>query len=128
MPIRLKSLLLAVFIALFVLPITSCGSKTNQLQLNAAVGYSGNLYVTIQNNDPFNWVDVNITLNYDEENGNSGYMYSTQSIITGFYERIQTIEFKNMEGKPLMPQSELFNIKIQAKGRDGRLRVFTEAW
>ena len=126
--VRLSNILFLTTLTLLIVIVSACGVRDSELRLNARIGYSGNIYLTIQNNDSFNWVDVKVRLNYDEMDDDSGYFYTTPSIITGFYERIEIYQFKNSLGEPLLPQSELFNIEIQVNTSDNRTGSFQQEW
>ena len=117
------------FLLILVISCSSCGNEKSDLKLNATVSYStGNGYIIIRNDDTFSWYNVEMVLNYNEEDLSTAYYYHPEGILPGLLQHHAVWDFRNSDGRQFLPGYEVHNLLIRAETHDGRAGTFVKEW
>ena len=123
----LRTISKILFCLFFIASLIYCPGCEKQLELHARVTDLDSQLIII-NQDSFTWLDVEMIINYDEEDLSSGFSYEVDMIVPGIRNFISNYEFRNPEGKQFWIYDEVHSLLIRARNSDNKTGIYTKEW
>jgi hypothetical protein len=124
---RVTMILCTVF--LFASVVTSC--NTSEITMNISVTFY-NQEFWFHNHDIYRWVDVEVYLNYEDEDISTGYTYKLGTIYVT--EHVHGLRFMNSEGRsfnPWLQEPKIMMVRgkrVTGDPNEDKIGVYIKKW